>query len=214
MAIPLKARALYDRTYVNTSATGKNGTPADVSDAVLVNQAQAGDMHAFEQLVWRYRNQVFAVAFRFVHGREDAWDVSQEVFVKAYRALKTFRGEASFKTWLLRITANQCKDYLKKRRLATVAFDEAYGVEQVASGGLAPFEEAQAAELRDALNEALQRLPLKHRTAFILREYEGLSYEEMAQSMGCSLGTVMSRLHHARKKMRVALELMGIMEEG
>ncbi len=197
---------------MNTSAQGNRGNPADATDAALVAQAQGGDMHAFEELVRRYRNQVFAVAYRFVRGREDAWDVSQEVFVKAYRSLKTFRGEASFKTWVLRITANQCKDHLKKRRLATVAFDDALEAGQVANTGFEPADEVQSQEIRRALEQALERLPLKHRTAFVLREYEGLSYEEMAQAMGCSLGTVMSRLHHARKKMRAALEQMGIME--
>ena len=198
---------------MNTSPQGKRGGFADTTEAALAAMAQSGDMAAFEELVRRTRNQVFAVAFRFVHNREDAWDISQEVFVKAYRSLKSFRGEAAFKTWLLRITANQCKDQLKKRRLVAVELDETQGTQESPSTDQAPAAAAAAAELREAIDKALAQLPVKHRTAFILREFEGLSYEEMAQAMGISLGTVMSRLHHARKKMRAALEKMGVTKE-
>jgi RNA polymerase sigma-70 factor (ECF subfamily) len=181
-------------------------------DALLVSQAQAGDVHAFESLVRQYRNDVFALSYHFVRNREEAWDISQEVFIKAYRSLRQFRGEASFKSWLLRITANQCKDQLKKRRLDTVPFEEAIKSDSPGPA-LGPGEQLQAKELGAAIQAALASLPPKHQTAFILREFEGMSYQEMAETMGCNLGTVMSRLHHARKKLQAALISMGVVEE-
>ncbi|MEA3366043.1 MAG: sigma-70 family RNA polymerase sigma factor, partial [Candidatus Hydrogenedentes bacterium] len=97
---------------------------ADSKDIELVARAKTGNIDAFELLVKRYRNEVFALSYHFVKNREQAWDMSQEVFIKAHNALARFRGDASFKTWLMRITANQCKDYLKKRRIETVSFDD------------------------------------------------------------------------------------------
>lgn len=179
------------------------------ADAELVSRAQTGEMDAFEALVRRYRNDVYALAYHFVRNREVAWDVAQEVFIKAHRALDRFRGDASFKTWLMRITANQCKDFLKKRRLETVAYDDALQASEAPSHILGPDRVVEAKELGEAITKALEKLPFKHRTAFVLREFEGLSYEEMAQAMDCSLGTVMSRLHHARKKLQRNLLQMG-----
>jgi RNA polymerase sigma-70 factor, ECF subfamily len=186
---------------------------ASVDDATLVAHARTGEFHAFEEVVRRYRNEVFALSYHFVRNREEAWDISQEVFIKAHRGLKGFRGEASMKTWLMRITANQCKDFLKKRRLRTVAFNDALGGHDAPSPQLGPRKALEASELGAAIQSALDTLPHKHKTAFILRELEGLSYEAMSESMGCSLGTVMSRLHHARKKMQAALTRMGVVEE-
>lgn len=180
------------------------------TDASLAARARAGEYDAFERLVHLYRNDVFALAYRYLRDREEAWDISQEVFIKAHRGLKRFRGSASFKTWLLRITANACKDYFKKRRLKTVAME---GVaEQAATTHGSPVKAMESAELGRAIDSALNGLSEKHRLAFMLREYQSLSYEEMAQTMNCSVGTVMSRLHHARKKLQVALTSMGVME--
>jgi RNA polymerase sigma-70 factor (ECF subfamily) len=183
-----------------------------VADAALVAQARAGDMAAFEELVRRYRNDVFALSYHFVRNREEAWDISQEVFIKAHRAMSTFRGDSSFKTWLLRIAANQSKDFLKKRRLSTVPFDDALRAAEAPSPALGPGHALEARELGEAILKAIEKLPMKHRMAFVLREFEGLTYEEMAQVMGCSLGTVMSRLHHARKKLQASLIRMGVVE--
>ena len=174
-----------------------------------VDLAQRGDFSAFEKLVQHHRNDVFRLAFHYVRSREEAWDLSQEVFIKAYNSLGGFRHEANFKTWLLRITANQCKDYLKKRRLATVAFDDTLRADAV-TDMLGPGRALEAQELGAAIQKALDMLSHKHKTAFMLREFEGYSYEEMAQIMGCSVGTVMSRLHHARKKLQDSLRKMGV----
>ncbi|NIA15464.1 MAG: sigma-70 family RNA polymerase sigma factor [Nitrospiraceae bacterium] len=211
MAIPLEAVLLYDATPVSGERDRGKQPVRDLPERALVAQARTGDFAAFEELVRRYRNDVFRLSYHFVRNREDAWDLSQEVFIKAHRSLSRFRGEAQFKTWLLRITANQCKDALKKRRLRTVAFDERLQSEAT-SGAIGPDRALQAKETGEAINEAIQGLSHKHRTAFVLREFEGLSYEEMAQAMECSLGTVMSRLHHARKKLRKRLIQLGVAE--
>ena len=182
-----------------------------VEDLELVARARQGDMQAFEALVRRYRNDVYALCFYFTHSREDAWDLSQEVLIKAYRALGAFRGEAGFKTWLLRIAANQSKDHLKKRRLQTTSYDDTWQPPD-AEAGLTPGEAAEANEVGAAIEAAVNRLPEKHRLAFILREYKGLSYQEMAEVMDCSAGTVMSRLFHARKRLQQMLGPLGLME--
>lgn len=187
---------------------GAEVRPAE-GDAGLVSRAKSGDFRAFEELVRRYRNDVYALAYHFVRNREEAWDVSQEVFIKAHRSLSRFRGDSSFKTWVLRITANQCKDFLKKRRLDTVSYNDALEAEHAASPILGPEHAVEAKELGEAITAALSQLPFKHRTAFVLREFEGMTYEEMARVMGCNLGTVMSRLHHARKKLQHSLQRMG-----
>ena len=178
----------------------------------LVSMASSGSMSAFEELVRRYRNEVYALAYHFTRNREDAWDLSQEVFIKAHRGLASFRGDASFKTWLLRITANQCKDHLKKRRLRVVALEDEGALERMPAHEPGPADRMESSELGEAIAGCLNALPAKHRMALVLREYQGLSYEEMAEVMRCSVGTVMSRLHHARRKMRNILIRKGIVE--
>lgn len=186
--------------------------PLDPQDAPLVKRAQAGDEQAFEQLVHNYRNQVYALSFHFLRNREAAWDAAQETFIKAHRALRRFRSDATFKTWLLKITANHCKDQIKKNRLKTIPLD--YTTQnQLKTNEPGPAQLLEARELGQAIQEAIDTLPIKHRTAFLLREYEGLSYQEMAQVMNCSTGTVMSRLHHARRKLQNILRDNGIMED-
>jgi RNA polymerase sigma-70 factor (ECF subfamily) len=190
------------------SAAAQRRQGEDPEAAGLVARAKTGDVAAFETLVRRYRNDVYALAYHFVGNREDAWDISQETFAKAYGALKRFRREASFKAWLLRIAANQCKDFFKKRRIKTVSLDGRI-LRDAAPG---PAKQAEAEELGMAIRAALAALPDKQRRAFVLREFENMSYAEMAQVMACSTGTVMSRLHHARKKLQAMLVGMGVVE--
>ena len=185
---------------------------ATVEDSALVDRARRGDMDAFEVLVRRYRNDVYALCYYFTRNREDAWDLSQEVFIKAHRALAGFRGDAGFKTWLLRIAANQSKDQLKKRRLQTTPYDDAWQPAD-AETGQTPGEAAEASEIGAAIDTAVSRLPAKHQMAFVLREYKGLSYQEMAEVMQCSVGTVMSRLFHARRRLQQLLAPLGLMEK-
>lgn len=202
----------YDTSPVDESMPTRAGALREASDVDLVTWSNNGEYHAFEELVRRYRNDVYSLAYHFVRNREEAWDISQEVFIKAHRALRRFRGESSFKTWLMRITSNQCKDFFKKRRLATVAFDEVIREDHVAGSEDSPRRALETQELGQAISTALSRLSEKHRTAIILRELEGLSYEEMAEVMACSQGTVMSRLHHARKNLQHELSRMGVVD--
>jgi RNA polymerase sigma-70 factor (ECF subfamily) len=212
------APLLYDSSPVESSAqsSGVRGVPKDrdAPDARLVSLARTGDLAAFEELVRRYRNDVFRLCYHFTRNREEAWDLSQQAFVKSYSGLGRFRGEANYKTWVLRIAANQCKDFLKKRRLPTVGFDETLRSDYASSSVRAPNQVAEADEIGRAIESALQDLPVKHRTAFILREYEGMTYNEMAHVMRCNLGTVMSRLHHARRKLQYRLYEMGVAPGG
>jgi RNA polymerase sigma-70 factor (ECF subfamily) len=212
MSIPLEAFILYDSLPVENNDFNRDSAPRAAEDAALVQRANNGDAQAFEELVRRYRNAVFALSYHFVRNREEAWDISQEVFVKAYRSLKWFRGESSFKTWILRIAANHCKDQLKRRRLDTVSFDDAIRTD-APSALPDPGTSLLASELGAAIETAVATLSAKHRTAFVLREYEGMSYQEMAEVMHCSLGTVMSRLHHARRKLQNVLIRMGVVED-
>lgn len=213
MSVPLEATVLYDIGPVDTDEYPKYEDLRSAGDADLVAVARQGGYAAFEELVRRYRNDVVGLSYHFVGNREEAWDLSQEVFMKAFKSLGRFRGDASFKTWLLRITANRCKDFFKKRRLKTVLLDEADGVRNRASVEKGPRGALEARELGDAIRQAVAALPGKHRNAFVLREFEGLSYSEMAGVMQCSMGTVMSRLHHARKKLQKTLRGMGVVED-
>lgn len=213
MSVPLNSVLLYEIETAGVDEPKPMDNMRTLDDAAVVAHARTGNMAAFEELVRRYRNDVYALSYHFMRNREEAWDVSQEVFIKAHRALSRFRGDASIKTWLLRIASNQCKDTLKKRRLKTVAIEDLGENAQVQSPARGPDDALAAGELGKAIDEALAALPVKHRTAFILREYEGLSYQEMAAVMGCSLGTVMSRLHHARQKLQKHLLRKGVVED-
>jgi len=211
MDVPKEPAVRYDSALMDTEHLGSPNEVRSAEDSALVEWAQAGNAPAFEELVRRYRNEVFALSYHFVRQRDTAWDLSQEVFIKAYRSLRWFRGDAGFKTWLMRIAANQCKDHLKKRRLKTASLDERLRTEAPSSIER-PDAALEARELGEAIERAVAALLPKHQVAFVLREYEGLSYDEMARVMQCSPGTVMSRLHHARKKLQHALVSMGVME--
>jgi RNA polymerase sigma-70 factor (ECF subfamily) len=147
-----------------------------------------------------------------VHDPDDARDVCQEAFLKVHKSLSTFEGEAQFFTWLYRIVINLCIDHLRKKRGQQVEFDETQAPEEADEGGIAPhrtgFDPARALsdkELRRQILEALDKLSPAHRAVLVLREVEGLSYQEMADELKCSIGTIMSRLFHARKKMQSML---------
>ncbi len=123
MSMSIESGLYYDRIAVEEERVEKLILPRDATDAELVTRAKSGEPQAFEELVRRYRNDVFGLSYHFLRNREEAWDVSQEVFIKAFRSLKRFRGDSGIKTWLLRIAANHCKDHFKKRRLPTVSMD-------------------------------------------------------------------------------------------
>jgi RNA polymerase sigma-70 factor, ECF subfamily len=184
----------------------------ETPDAILVERSQRGDLSAFDLLVTRYRGKVYALLFNLVRNDSDAWDLAQDVFVKAWKALPRFQGQAAFFTWLYRITHNVALDWMRARKIqAGIEFDDALA--QVTEPGAitAPREETPPderiahSELGARINAALAELSPEHRTVVVLREIDGLSYEEIAETIGCSVGTVMSRLFYARKRLQSLL---------
>jgi len=182
-------------------------------DLEQVRAAQAGDRDAFDALVTRYRDVVYAVAYRFARDPDLALDLAQDVFIRAYRGIGSFRGRSSFSTWLYRIAMNTCIDYTRKhsRSVASLSVPEevadfADKLPSERAPFLDPSESALTGELGEQIERAIDALPPYHKSVFVLYEIEGLSYKEIAEVVGCSIGTVMSRLHYARKKLRAMLK--------
>lgn len=181
------------------------------ADEVLVKAAQQGDMAAFEELISRHRDKIYARAFSMLRNEEDAVDVSQEAWVKGWQRLVQFQGDSSFATWMTRIAINLCLDQLRKqKRVRAESIDqldeELGGVErQMPVVNPNPSEGLERGELRQRIDKALGQLSYEHRTVLILHEFEELEYKLIAQKMGCSIGTVMSRLFYARRKMAALL---------
>jgi RNA polymerase sigma-70 factor (ECF subfamily) len=185
-------------------------------DAILAS-ARQGDQEAFAELVRLYERRVYNLAYRMTNNADDAWDISQEVFLRVHAALPKFRGDSSFSTWLYRIAANVCLDELRRRkRQEAVSLDEplrvAEGelVRQTAGNEPDPERVLEQADLRQAVAKCIKRLPAEYRMAIILRDLQGFSYQEIALQLDCSLGTVKSRINRGRqalKEMFTALEL-------
>jgi RNA polymerase sigma-70 factor, ECF subfamily len=184
-------------------------------DLTLVERVRTGDQRAFKSLVERYQRKVYAVALGMLKDKEDARDVAQEAFVKVYRYLDHFKGDASFYTWLYRITVNICIDVMRKKGNARedVEFDEtiAHDTAEANIGALGtmlgtnPQKSALRKELSDKILAALEQVPPKHREILLLREIEGMSYEDLSRTLEIPKGTVMSRLFHARLKVQKVL---------
>ena len=185
-------------------------------DLTLVKRVRGGDQRAFKLLVERYQRKVYAVALGMLKDKEEAMDVSQEAFVKVYKYLDHFKGDASFYTWLYRITVNICIDVIRKRQSAggeAVEFDETMpmDVSEANIGALGsrlgtnPQKSALRRELAEKIQEALATVPEKHRAILLLREIEGMSYEDLSRTLDIPKGTVMSRLFHARAKVQKIL---------
>lgn len=174
-----------------------------------VAEALDGDNKAFGKLVERYQKKVYGLAFGILRNREDAWDVAQEAFVKAYKNLGSYEGSAAFYTWLYRIAYNLSLDTLRsKARRDTVELDDDTR-EAVGEEGARPEHPADTVarrELAEVVTKAMSKLTEKHRAIIVLREIEGLSYEEMAEVLQISKGTVMSRLFHARRNLAALVQ--------
>ena len=189
--------------------TDKDHSSAE--DPKLVRAAQRGDMAAFEELVARHRDKIFARAFSMMRNEEEAIDLSQEAWIKGWQRLRQFQGEASFGTWMTRIVINLCLDQLRKQKRhrtdsIEAMSEESGGVErQMPVVNVNPTAGLERAELRQRIDRALGQLSYEHRTALVLHEFEEMEYKEIAKTMGCSIGTVMSRLFYARRKMAVLL---------
>ena len=182
-------------------------TSAQDPDKELIQKIQEGDRLAFNQLVVKYRNRVMGIASRMLGDRVEAEDLAQDVFVKAYLALPRFQGEALFTTWLYRITANSC---LNRRRGPRPAIQVSDGLDSpepnLSDPSSNPHDLLEQKELKLFLEKSIQSLQEDHRIVLILRDIEGLSYEEIADSLGLELGTVRSRLHRARLQVQASIK--------
>lgn len=180
------------------------------SDWELVQRAQGGDRDAFRELVERYQRRIAALALGMLRNQEDALDVVQETFTKAYQNLGRFKGDASFYTWVYRIAYNLCIDSQRRAtKQAEVPLEPEMPAEHppVPDGAPQnqPFERASDAEIGRRMREAIRELTPDHRAVILLREVEGLSYAEISQVLDCPKGTVMSRLHYARRQLQARL---------
>ncbi len=193
-------------TYTFTINIKQQGDMSDRElDQVLVERAQQGDKRAFELLVSKYHRKLGRLLSRMVRDAAEVEDITQEAFIKAYRALPGFRGESAFYTWLYRIAVNTAKNYLVAHKRMPVSSDVlSEDAENYEDGDLlrdiaTPDAELQTKQIAQAVNEAVDALPEELRTAITLREIEGMSYEEIAQMMDCPIGTVRSRIFRARE---------------
>lgn len=180
-------------------------TATEKSDQQLVERVQAGDKRAYDLLVLKYQHKIFALISRYLRNSDEVQDVAQEAFIKAYRALPNFRGDSAFYTWLYRIAINTAKNYLVSRQRRPPGSDVDYADAEYFDGdsALKDIESPENAlfgeELRGVVNNAIQALPDDLRTALTLREFDGLSYEDIAEVMECPVGTVRSRIFRARE---------------
>ncbi|HEU4333945.1 MAG TPA: sigma-70 family RNA polymerase sigma factor [Candidatus Eisenbacteria bacterium] len=174
-------------------------------DEELVRRAQADDERAFGELVERYESKVYSLGIKMLRNPEDAEDVLQDTFLRAYRGLKSFKGNSTFSTWIYRITANSALMRLRKKQLPTVSIEDADEREapiNIADWAPGPVEQLLNEETRQAMNEAIESLPPEFGQVFVLRDVEGLSNAEVAEILDLSVAAVKSRLHRARLKVR------------
>jgi len=184
------------------------------TDWDLVQLVRRGDREAFRTLVERYQHKVTALATGMLRNRDDALDVVQDTFTKAYQSLDRFKGESSFYTWLYRITLNQCIDHQRRTaRMPSAPIESAETPEESPTINAArddaerddPLQRVHEAEVGQRIRQAISELTPEHRAVILLREVEGLSYEEISRALECPKGTVMSRLHYARRQLQARL---------
>ncbi|MBV8814442.1 MAG: sigma-70 family RNA polymerase sigma factor [Verrucomicrobia bacterium] len=183
-------------------------------DIGLVRRCQKGDARAFEQLVIKYRSKAFSMIYGIVQNEQDAWDLAQEGFIKAWRSVHRFKGESSFYTWLYRIMTNVTLDALRRKGHKNSAeFDDQIATTQIEPSSRTtpaadplPHRGIEREEIRQRIEHAISKLSPEHRAVILMKEIEDLQYNEIAEAMDCSIGTVMSRLFYARKKLQAMLK--------
>jgi RNA polymerase sigma-70 factor, ECF subfamily len=186
--------------------------PAPVEESDLVERSRNGDMAAYDELVRRYQQRIYATVYHMTANHEDANDLAQEAFIKAYHALKSFKGGSSFYTWVYRIAVNKTINFLKQRKnrsqmsLNDLDLNAEHDPDLVALiSEKTPRREVNLTELQEKLNEAMQKLSEPHRLVVTLHDVQGLSHEEIAKIMECNIGTVRSRLFYARQQLQAHL---------
>jgi RNA polymerase sigma factor (sigma-70 family) len=184
------------------------------ADLVIVRRVQGGDVEAFDQLVSKYRERVVGIVYNMTSNREDAADLSQDAFIKAFQSIHRFAGQSSFFTWLYRIAVNSTLSHLRKNRMRSFFSLEAIKGDDPVSREVIDAltdktgvgRDAFITELQEKLNDAMQKLSISHRTVVTLFEIDGLSHQEIADVMDCSVGTVRSRLHYAKQLLQAELQ--------
>jgi len=178
-------------------------------DELLVERAKRGDVEAFEQLIGQHQKTVYNIAYRLTGNHEDASDVAQEAFIRAYSSLAEFRGDSSFATWLYRIVNNACLDELRKRKRQrltyideSVTMDDGEMSRQIADTADGPEQALERVEIQRAVQESISTLDDEYRVVLVMRDIQGYSYNEIAESLGINLGTVKSRLNRARNALK------------
>ena len=203
-------KALGSKTLV---ASPERQAEAD-SDMEIVRRVQAGDVAAFDRLILKYRERLYGIIYHMTSNREDAADLAQDSFIKAFQSINRFGGQSSFFTWLYRIAVNSTLSHLRKGRLRSffslerVDSDEPVSRESIdaLTDKTGADRDAFVHELQEKLNDAMQKLSIKHRTVVTLFEIDGLSHQEIAEVMDCSVGTVRSRLHYAKQLLQSELQ--------
>ena len=190
------------------------------SEKLWLARSREGDVESFEKLIERYQKTAYNVALRMMHNEEDAKDATQDALIKAYKSIKTFRGESGFSTWLYRIVVNTCKDELRKRRGNVISLeqgrrtDTGYEAIELADETFAPEVVLENRSMRQTINEAIRSLPEQNRMAIVLRDVQGYSYEDIGTLLGCPAGTVKSRINRGRQLLKENLALRPASEGG
>ncbi len=201
------------KAHAPTAATPERRREAE-ADWLLVQRVQAGEVACFDQLVHNYRERIWGVIYHLTANREDAADLAQDTFIRAFQSINRFQGQSAFFTWLYRIAVNTTLNHLQKAKLRRFFSLEkirdeepvANLLDQLADPSNASDRAACLSELQLKLNEAMQKLSIKHRTVVTLFEIDGLSHEEIAEITGTSVGTVRSRLHYAKQLLQAELQ--------
>lgn len=201
------------KAHVSTAATPDRRREAE-ADWLLVRRVQAGEVACFDQIVVKYRERIWGVIYHMTANREDAADLAQDAFIRAFQSINRFQGQSAFFTWLYRIAVNTTLNHLQKAKLRRffslekIRDEDAASslLDQLADPGDTSDRAACLSELQLKLNEAMQKLSIKHRTVVTLFEIDGLSHEEIAEITGTSVGTVRSRLHYAKQLLQADLQ--------
>lgn len=186
----------------------------EILEKELIKKSQNGNVESFEELISNYQKKVFNIAFGMMHNQDDAYDISQEVFIRVFKSIKKFKGQSSFSTWLYRITTNACLDELRKRKnnKNIISIDQEIQLEegevfrQIEDNGPTPELIVERNELKEIVRDAISQLSNEHKEVIILRDIHGFSYDDIAEIIKCPQGTVKSRINRARSMLKDILK--------